>query len=65
MLSFTDDVDRSDLRLVRVIDGRSRVFDVLWLDHVARSRGHTNHSSDRTLQGCIIYALIDDGLTEV
>jgi hypothetical protein len=47
MLSFTDlwteaifiqTFSSSDL-----MEGRSRAFNVLWLDHVARSRGHTNH----------------------
>jgi len=48
--------------LVRVIDGRSRAFAVLWVDHVAQTH---EPQSDRMLQECIIHSLVDDDLTEI
>jgi hypothetical protein len=69
MLSFTDLWTEAIFILVRVIDGRSRAFDVLWLDHVVRTHEPRFNvqppQSDRMLQGCIIHSLVDDGLTEI
>ena len=55
-------VDRSDFLLVRVIDGRSRAFAVLWLDHVARTH---EPQSDRMMKECIIHPLVDNGYRDV
>ena len=64
-LSFTDLWTEAifNFSLVQVIDGGSRAFTVLWLDHVART--HEPDCSDNSDEKCTIHSLVDGGLTEI